>query len=216
MNRLLLTLAVLAAAGLVLRAGNGTTARNYAAAPSVSGELAAMGPDTMEPVMKRWIAAFRRLQPDAKVRFATTESESRDRTALGPDTAEVFAGSTELFAEKYHYEPLRVMVSLATFDTPKRVQALAIFVHPSNPLKGLTLGGGWNWQGRTAAEPANQIFFPAFSLMDAFAQYSWKRYQFSLNVSNVADKDYLKRSVNRNIYWAGPERLIKFRVAHSF
>jgi phosphate transport system substrate-binding protein len=138
-NRLLLILVGLASAGIALRAGNGANVRSYAAVASVSGELTAIGPDTMEPVMQRWIAAFRRLQPDAKIRFTTTESESRDRTALGPDTAEVFAGSTELFAEKYHYEPLRVMVSLATFDTPKRVQALAIFVHPSNPLKGLTL-----------------------------------------------------------------------------
>jgi hypothetical protein len=47
-------------------------------------------------------------------------------------------------------------------------------------------------------------------------QYAWKGYRFSLNGSNVTDEWYLKRSANRNIFWAGPERLIKFKVARSF
>lgn len=138
MKRLLPLAAALVLVGLVLGAG-GVSSRNYAAAASVSGELTATGPDTMERVMARWIAAFRQQQPGAKIRFTTTTTDSRDRTALGPDTAEVFASTNEVFAQKYHYDPLRVMVSLATFDTPQRVQALGIFVHPSNPLAGLTL-----------------------------------------------------------------------------
>jgi phosphate transport system substrate-binding protein len=127
---------VLAVLGL---GASSTTLRNYAVTVVVSGELTATGPDTMERVMERWIAAFRQRQPGAKIRFTTTASESRDRTALGPDTEEVFASTGEAFAQKYHYDPLRVMVSLATFNTPQRVQALGIFVHPSNPLAGLTL-----------------------------------------------------------------------------
>ena len=51
---------------------------------------------------------------------------------------------------------------------------------------------------------------------DAFAQYAWKGYRFSLNGSNITDEWYLKRSANRNIFWTGPERLIKFRIARSF
>lgn len=66
------------------------------------------------------------------------------------------------------------------------------------------------------SDTTNQIFFPDFSTIDAFAQYAWKRYRFSLNVSNLTDVWYLKRGVNRNIFWAGPERLIKVRVAYSF
>ncbi len=138
-KRLLLFSVTLVVAALALRAGGGTAAPNYAATASVSGEIAATGPDTMESVMQRWNMAFRQLQPGAKIQFKTTTSESRDRTALGPDTEEVFASTGEVFAQKYHYDPLRVMVSLATFDTPKRVQALGVFVHSSNPLAGLTL-----------------------------------------------------------------------------
>mgnify|MGYP001619557052 FL=1 len=59
-------------------------------------------------------------------------------------------------------------------------------------------------------------WFPAFSTVDAFAQYQWGKYRFSLNVSNLSDKWYLVRGINRNIFFTGPERLIKLRVAYTF
>jgi hypothetical protein len=37
-----------------------------------------------------------------------------------------------------------------------------------------------------------------------------------LNVSNLTDKWYLKRGINRNIFFSGPERSIKLRVAYTF
>lgn len=102
-------------------------------------------------------------------------------------------------------------------NTPeKTASAWSRYKFTAGALKGLTVGGGWNWQGRAAAEPANQIFFPSVGTIDAFVQYSWKGYRFSLNGSNITDEWYLKRSANRNIFWAGPERLIKFKVARSF
>ncbi|MBL9209049.1 MAG: hypothetical protein JNL92_01190, partial [Opitutaceae bacterium] len=84
------------------------------------------------------------------------------------------------------------------------------------PLKGFVVGGGWNRRGRSPAEAGNVVFFPAYSTIDAFAQYQWGRYRFSLNVSNLGDEWYLARGVNRNIYFTGPERLIKLRAAYSF
>jgi iron complex outermembrane receptor protein len=83
-------------------------------------------------------------------------------------------------------------------------------------LKGVVIGGGWNRQGRSPAEAGNLIFFPSFATVDAFAQYQWGKYRFSLNVSNLQDKWYLSRGVNRNIFWAGPERLVKLRVGYAF
>jgi outer membrane receptor for ferric coprogen and ferric-rhodotorulic acid len=78
------------------------------------------------------------------------------------------------------------------------------------------VGGGWNRQGRAPAEAGNVVFFSAFSTIDAFAQYRWGKYRFSLNVSNLTDKWYLKRGINRNIFFSGPERSIKLRVAYTF
>ncbi len=83
-------------------------------------------------------------------------------------------------------------------------------------LKGVVIGGGWNRKGRSPAEAGNTLFFPGFSTFDAFAQYHWGKYRFSLNVSNVGDKWYLSRGINRNIFWSGPERLIKFRASYTF
>ena len=139
MNKLPLLAVALALASLVGVAAGGSGRFGYAPAAAVEGKFHAVGPDTMEPVMKKWIAAFQQWQPGAKISFTTTVSESRDRTALGPDTDEVFESTGEAFPKKFHYEPWRVMVSLATFKTPQRVQAAGIFVHPSNPLTGLTL-----------------------------------------------------------------------------
>jgi iron complex outermembrane receptor protein len=83
-------------------------------------------------------------------------------------------------------------------------------------LKGVVVGGGWTYKGRSPAEAGNVVMFPGFSTFDAFAQYQWGRYRFSLNVSNATDKWYLARGINRNIFFTGPERLIKLRVAYQF
>lgn len=139
LNRRFLLAVPFALVALGLLAGGDGLWPSYAPKEAVAGEFSATGPDTMEVVMKRWIAAFREVHPGAKIHFNVTTSDSRDRTALGPDTDEVFESTGEAFAKKYHYDPLHFMVSLATFNTPQRVQALGIFVHPSNPIAGLTL-----------------------------------------------------------------------------
>lgn len=102
-------------------------------------------------------------------------------------------------------------------NTPEKTAAAwTRYKFPAGVLKGVTVGGGWNWQGRAPGDATNQIFFAAAGTFDGFVQYAWKGYRFSLNGSNLTDKWYLKRGVNRNIFWAGPERLIKFKVARSF
>jgi iron complex outermembrane receptor protein len=98
----------------------------------------------------------------------------------------------------------------------KTASAWTRYKFQNGALKGVVIGGGWNRQGRSPAEAGNVVMFPAFSTIDAFAQYQKGRYRFSLNVSNVDDKWFLKRGINRNIFFAGPERSIKFRVAYMF
>ncbi|MBE7540211.1 MAG: TonB-dependent receptor [Opitutaceae bacterium] len=83
-------------------------------------------------------------------------------------------------------------------------------------LKGFVVGLGANRKGKVPGEVGNEVMFPAVTTMDAFAQYSWRRYRVSLNVSNLSDKWYLARGINRNLFLTGPERLIKLRVACLF
>jgi phosphate transport system substrate-binding protein len=138
-NRLLLIGVAAALSSLAGVAASVSGRFSYAAAADVQGEFHAVGPDTMEAVMNKWIAAFRQRQPGAKISFDVAGVDARDRIAIGPATEEVFASTNEPFVRRHGYEPFRVMVSLATFNTPQRVQALGIFVHPANPLTHLSL-----------------------------------------------------------------------------
>lgn len=83
-------------------------------------------------------------------------------------------------------------------------------------LKGVVVGGGWNRKGRSPADAGNTVYFPGFHTFDAFVQYHWGRYRFSLNGTNIADRWYLSRGVNRNLFWSGSERLIKARISYTY
>jgi len=85
-----------------------------------------------------------------------------------------------------------------------------------SPLKGLTAGGGVSWIGPTPLESGNQYFGQDTAVVDVFARYVWKDYDFQLNVSNLMDERYLQRGVNRTILFHGPVRLIKFSMRYRF
>ncbi len=138
MKQLLMLSFAVAVATLAAFASGGPERLVYSAATKVRGELRATGPDSMEPLMKQWIAAFQERQPGVRIIFTVREEGARDRVALGPVSVEVFAGTHDPFFRKYHYAPFRVMVSLATFDVPLHVQALGIFVNGKNPLAHLS------------------------------------------------------------------------------
>jgi phosphate transport system substrate-binding protein len=123
-------LPVLAAGRMPVRAAESPVAR---------GKLVTTGPDTMEAMTKSWITAFKKRHPEADVSFVLKDCHPEDRIAAGPDVDEVFANTSAPFCEKYGYEPFKVKVSLGGFDTPGRIQALGVFVHPTNPIRKLTL-----------------------------------------------------------------------------
>jgi iron complex outermembrane receptor protein len=83
-------------------------------------------------------------------------------------------------------------------------------------MEGLAVGGGVNWQGESAGESGNLYFFDSYFSMDLFAQYTYKQFNFALNVTNVTDEWYLARGINRNIIFAGPERQVRFTVRYFF
>ncbi|MGH8020778.1 MAG: TonB-dependent siderophore receptor [Opitutaceae bacterium] len=83
-------------------------------------------------------------------------------------------------------------------------------------LDGLAVGGGLIWKGRAPLEDSNMVFQDAYYTVDLFAHYHWRDYRFSLNISNLLDKEYLNRGVNQNILYYAAPRLVKFRVRYSF
>jgi iron complex outermembrane receptor protein len=83
-------------------------------------------------------------------------------------------------------------------------------------VDGLVLGGGVNWQGKSPGESGNLYFFDSYYSIDLFAQYTYKQFNFAVNVTNVTDEWYLARGVNRNTIWAGPERQARLTVRYFF
>jgi len=73
-----------------------------------------------------------------------------------------------------------------------------------------------SWIGPTPLESGNQYFGQDTAVVDVFARYVWKDYDFQLNVSNLMDERYLQRGVNRTILFHGPVRLIKFSMRYRF
>lgn len=112
---------------------------SYTPATQVSGTIAVVGHDTMEVMMKGWVDAFSKFQPGARIDYSVAETVPEDRSALGPDTAEVFNNTDEPYIDKYGYEPFRIQVSMATCNTKSRIQAIGVLVNPANPLGQITL-----------------------------------------------------------------------------
>jgi phosphate transport system substrate-binding protein len=106
----------------------------------LSGRLTASGSGMMASLMERWVDAFHRAHPDTEVAFTVSPGAMpADRVALGPGLEEIFHSDDARYIEKNLCEPFRVQVSLGTFDTKGKTQALGVFVHRDNPLSRLTL-----------------------------------------------------------------------------
>ena len=126
----------------------------YAPIDDVSGRLTVAGSNTMQPLMAKLAAEFTRHHPDVKMtvegggssaairEFVMGYSQQRrgekSRTGHnGATKASVLASSRELTPEEIKnfvaangYEPL--MIAVAT-------DAVGLYVHTNNPIKGLTL-----------------------------------------------------------------------------
>jgi len=83
-------------------------------------------------------------------------------------------------------------------------------------VNGLAIGGGVNYQGSSPEANDNYYFFDSYYSIDLFAQYTYEKFNFALNVTNVTDEWYLARGVNRNTLWAGPERQVRLTVRYFF
>ncbi len=72
-----------------------------------------------------------------------------------------------------------------------RVSLWADYEMQDGPLEGLTLGGGVRYVGKTWGDDANTFKVPGYVLTDAALSYKKDNKTFSLNVSNLFDKDYV-------------------------
>ncbi|MFD2179506.1 PstS family phosphate ABC transporter substrate-binding protein [Veronia pacifica] len=108
----------------------------YPRVKGLYGNVTIVGSDTLSNLVINWGVIFERIYPNVNVQIQTSGS-STATPALVESTAQfgtmsrpMRAGEREAFEQRYGYPPVELKVA---------VDALAIYVHQDNPLKGLTL-----------------------------------------------------------------------------
>ena len=134
------------AAGLALAAATfsaplaaveaGADLADYQQANGVSGNLNSIGSDTLNNLMTFWAEGFQAIYPNVNIQIegkgsSTAPPALTEGTAqLGPMSREMKKEEIDAFEKAHGYKPTAVKVA---------IDALAVFVHKDNPVKGLTL-----------------------------------------------------------------------------
>ncbi|PSU56818.1 phosphate ABC transporter substrate-binding protein [Photobacterium phosphoreum] len=111
-----------------------TQLQPYSKVSGISGNLSSVGSDTLANLMTYWTEAFKRQYPNVNIQIQTSGSSTAptalvEATAqLGPMSREMKTKEVEAFEKEYGYKPTAIKVA---------VDALAVFVHEDNPLKGI-------------------------------------------------------------------------------
>ena len=108
----------------------------YEKVAGVSGNLSSVGSDTLANLMTLWAEEFKRMYPNVNIQIqaagsstappALTESTSN----IGPMSRKMKSKEIAMFEEKHGYKPTPVAVA---------IDALAVYVHKDNPIKGLSI-----------------------------------------------------------------------------
>jgi phosphate transport system substrate-binding protein len=108
----------------------------YEKVSGVSGNLNSIGSDTLNNLMTLWAEGFRAIYPNVNIQIEGKGSSTAppaliEGTAqLGPMSRSMKATESDAFEKKYGYKPTEIKVA---------IDALGVFVHKDNPIKGLTL-----------------------------------------------------------------------------
>jgi phosphate transport system substrate-binding protein len=108
----------------------------YKPVSGVTGNLNSIGSDTLNNLMTFWAEGFKKVYPNVNVQIegkgsATAPPALIEGTAqLGPMSREMKKEELDAFEKKFGYQPVAVKVA---------IDALAVFVHKDNPIKGLSM-----------------------------------------------------------------------------
>ncbi|MFD1382898.1 PstS family phosphate ABC transporter substrate-binding protein [Rhodanobacter aciditrophus] len=138
MKKLVATLAVSTLAGVSVNAIADVDANlpAYSKASGVSGNISSVGSDTLANLMTLWAEDFKRLYPNVNIQIQAAGSSTappaltEGTSNFGPMSRMMKDGEIAAFEKKFGYKPTAV---------PVAIDALAVFVHKDNPIKGLSL-----------------------------------------------------------------------------
>jgi phosphate transport system substrate-binding protein len=108
----------------------------YERVGGVSGNLNSIGSDTLNNLMTLWAEGFRAMYPNINIQIEGKGSSTAppaliEGTAqLGPMSRPMKSKELDTFEKKFGYKPTPIKVA---------IDALAVFVHKDNPVKGLSL-----------------------------------------------------------------------------
>ncbi len=109
---------------------------DYHVSRGVSGSISSVGSDTLANLMTLWAEGFKRHYPNVNIQIqaagsstappALTEATSN----LGPMSRKMKHKELGAFENRYGYKPTAI---------PVAIDALAVYVHKDNPIKGLSI-----------------------------------------------------------------------------
>lgn len=108
----------------------------YSKSSGVSGNLSSVGSDTLANLMTLWTEQFSKLYPNVNIQVQAAGSStappalSEGTSNLGPMSRKMKDKEIQAFEKKYGYKPTAI---------PVAIDALAVYVHKDNPIKGLTI-----------------------------------------------------------------------------
>jgi phosphate transport system substrate-binding protein len=108
----------------------------YKKVEGIKGNATSIGSDTMNNLMTLWLEAFRKFYPQVTIQIegkgsSTAPTALIEGTAqFGPMSRPMKNSEIDQFEAKYGFAPTGIKTSL---------DALAVFVHKDNPLKGMGL-----------------------------------------------------------------------------
>lgn len=108
----------------------------YKKSQGVSGNLSSVGSDTLANLMTLWTEEFKRQYPNVNIQVQAAGSSTappalaEGTSSFGPMSRQMKDKEIQAFEKKMGYKPTAV---------PVAIDALAVFVHKDNPIKGLSL-----------------------------------------------------------------------------
>lgn len=108
----------------------------YQQVSGVTGSLSSIGSDTLNNLMTLWAEGFKAKYPNVNIQIEGKGSSTApvaliEGTAqLGPMSRAMKSEEIDEFEKKFGYKPMEVKVA---------IDALALYTHKDNPIKGLTL-----------------------------------------------------------------------------
>ena len=109
---------------------------DYKRASGVSGNISSVGSDTLANLMTLWAEEFKRLYPNVNIQIQAAGSSTappaltEGTSNLGPMSRKMKDKELQAFEKKFGYKPTAI---------PVAIDALAVYVHKDNPIKGLSI-----------------------------------------------------------------------------